>query len=86
MKIFSYIKNKKVMKNQKGLVKEVKHILPIVVQFKETYGFESFDYGFLYGADQWECSFFKNVDDDKPSLYFLTDSKEELIYELENYG
>lgn len=74
------------MKNQKKLVDAVKSVLPMVVQFKETYGFKDFDYGFLYGANKWECSFFKNIEDDEPSLYFLTDSAEELIYQLENYG
>lgn len=73
------------MKNQKKLVQSVKNILPLVVQFKETYGFKDFDYGFLISENKWECSFFNNEDDVEPSLYFSTDSIEELIFKLKNY-
>ena len=74
------------MDKQNQIVKEVKSILPLVVNFQETYGFEDFDYGCLYGAGKWECSFFKKIEDKKPSLYFLENSLEELIIKLETYG
>lgn len=69
----------------KKVVNQVKSILPLVVNFQETYGFEDFDYGCLYTSGQWECSFFKKEEDVKPSLYFLADSLEDMISKLENY-
>ena len=74
------------MKNKNKIVGKVKSALPSVVKFMETYGFKDFDYGFLYGADEWEASFFKNEEDNEPSVYFNTKTLDELIYQLENYG
>lgn len=70
----------------KKIVNKLTDILPIVIEFQETFGFEDFDYGFLIQSNKWECSFFRKEDDIEPSLYFIEDSVEELISKLLNYS
>lgn len=76
----------KIEKNR--IVKQVKGVLPTVVEFMENNEnlVNDFDYGYLYGAGVWEASFFKVHEDETEDLvfYFTASSDSELIEKIEN--
>lgn len=63
---------------QAKIVSEVKGVLPTVVEFMEKNPhIADFDFGFLYGAGIWECTFFD--ENDEAIIYITASSDEELI-------
>lgn len=71
-------------KEQDKIVKEVKGVLPTVLQFMNKHPFiADFDYGFLYGAGIWEATFFD--ENDEAILYFTAASDSELVDEINGY-
>jgi hypothetical protein len=74
---------------QNQIVKEVKGVLPTVVEFMEVHKdiVNDFDYGYLYGAGVWEAEFFKVHDDDTEDLvfHFTASSDVELIETLQSH-
>ena len=87
-KILELSKNKMKKETQKQIVKEVKGVLPTVVEFMENNEnlVNDFDYGYLYGAGVWEASFFKVHEDETEDLvfYFTASSDSELIEKIKN--
>lgn len=68
-------------KQQDKIVSEVKGVLPTVVDFMENNPqIADFDFGFLYGAGIWECTFFD--ENDEAIMYITASSDEELIEKI----
>ena len=71
-------------KEQDKIVAEVKGVLPTVVEFMERNPhIADFDFGFLYGAGIWECTFFD--ENDEAILYFTASNDMELKYKIISY-
>ena len=66
---------------QDKIVSEVKGVLPTVVEFMDKNPhIADFDFGFLYGAGIWECTFFD--ENDEAIIYITASSDEELIQKI----
>lgn len=71
-------------KEQDKIVSEVKGVLPTVVEFMERNPhIADFDFGYLYGAGIWECTFFN--EDDDAIMYLTASSDEQLIEKIRFY-
>ena len=64
------------------IVSEVKSILPAVIQYQKSKGYFDFDYGYIYGEDNfiWEVSFFD--EDDEVVEYFTGESTDDILKQL----
>ena len=65
-------------KNQ--IVNNVKSLLVSVVEYQEFKKYDSFDYGYLYDLNVWECEFFDENDNVVERI--VTHSEEELLQKL----
>tara|TARA_R110000822_G_scaffold151027_4_gene290112 strand:- start:198 stop:428 length:231 start_codon:yes stop_codon:yes gene_type:complete len=66
------------------IVREVKGVLPTVVEFMEKNKdkVDDFDYGFLYEEGIWEATFFNG---DEAVVYVTASNDSELIKKINNY-
>lgn len=69
---------------QDKIVSKVKGVLPTVVEFMDRNPhITDFDFGFLYGAGVWECTFFD--ENDEAVIYLTASNDSELQYKIITY-
>ena len=69
---------------QDKIVSEVKGVLPTVVEFMESNPhIADFDFGYLYGAGIWECTFFD--ENDEAIIYITAANEMDLRYKIITY-
>ena len=68
------------MKNQQEIVNQVKSVFVSVVQYQESKGYDSFDYGYDIALGVWECEFFNSNDEVVEKI--VTNTPEELLQKL----